>query len=108
EEAETAGDCPEVRPVESLGLRRGRAGVVDPARGKDAGAVPHTVAQIEIAEAGEVAGAAIAVARADEVASGVEARVSRRHADAVEELALHEGAHARLVRAEGLAHQARE
>src|SRR5215470_5003824 len=108
EEPEAARDDPEMRAVETVRLRRRRARVVDPSLGQDALAIPHPVAQIEVAEAGEVAGTAIATARSDEVSGGVEAWVGRRHADAIEELALHEGTHLGRVRVERLAHEARE
>src|SRR6185295_3209927 len=93
EEAEAAGDDPEMGAVDAVRLRRWRARIVDPALGQDAFAVPDPVAEIEVAEAREVARAAIAAARADEIAGGVEAWVGGRHADAIEELALHEGPH---------------
>src|SRR5690606_19794203 len=71
EDAEAAGRHPEVCAVEAVRLAARRAAVVDPAFGQDAPAVPDAVAQVEQAEARQVAGAARAVARADEVARRV-------------------------------------
>ena len=72
EQPEAAGDDPEVGAVSALGLRRRRAGVIDPTCGQDAFTVPHPVAQIQIAEASKVTGAAVTKRRADEVAGEIE------------------------------------
>ena len=106
EQAEAPRDHPEVGAVGSLGSLGGwRAAVVRPALGQDSTAVPHAITQVEIAETREVAGAAVAVAGADEVARVVEARGRGPHADRVEELALHELAHSVLAAADRVADQ---
>ena len=52
--------------------RRHRPRVVDPTLGEEARPVPHAVVEVQLTEAGEVAGGRVHVRRADERAGGVE------------------------------------
>ena len=82
----------------------GRARVVDPTLGQDARAIPAAVAQVQQAETRKVARRGEHEARPDEVPGAIEARRGRPHADAIEELPVHELQHARLAAPNGAAH----
>ena len=87
--------------------RHGRAGMVDPALGQEALALPHAVAEVEVAEAGEVERRAVEERRADERAGVVEAWVGAASSRAGRRGArCRKRPHARLAAAHDVAHDA--